>query len=230
MAEMMRHTGILNNTGKNVVVAFMSLPQDPDHALVIDTDALPDQFNESLRKIVESVDGQNAKDLADVLARRMSPDGSNTTLLQKFHESGRLQRVPVSLVTMTPRKGLNWPLQQVLEAMKEEEKTTPADFDDLDPETRAQVLSEMGKFNMHAANMEGTTASGQKEEAMGLLRMAEMLESDAMAKRQQAYRLDPSLNKKRVVEETKVVTKAEAKAKTAAKTASKPAVKTKVKA
>ena len=211
MAEMMRHTGILNNTGKNVVVAFMQLPNDPDHALVIDTDALPDSFNESLRKIVESVDGQNAEHLADVLSRRMSPDGSNVTLLQKFHQSGRLQKVSVDLVTMTPRRGVNWPLRQILEAMRQDEANIPADLSDLDPETRAQVISEMGKFNVHAINMEGTTASGQKAEAASLLQMAELLEADANAKRQQAYRMDPSLNKKRVVETQKVITKSEAK-------------------
>lgn len=214
MAEMIRHTGILNNTGKNVVVAFMSLPEDPEYALVIDTDALPDAFNESLRKIVESVDGQNSHNLADVLARRMAPDGSNTTMLQKLHGAGRLQRVSVDQVTMTPRRGINWPLRQVLDAMKQQEQTTPANLDDLDPETRAQVISEMGKFNVHATNMEGTTAEGQKAEAAGLLRMAEMLEADAIAKRQQAYRLDPSLNKKKPPAITpEVLTKAEAKRK-----------------
>ena len=225
MADMIRHTGVLNNTGKNVVVAFMSLPDDPDHALVIDTDALPDNYNEALRKIVESVDGQNAENLADVLARRMTPDGSNTTMLQKLHSAGRLQKVSVDLVTMTPRRGLNWPLRQVLDAMKQQESTQPANLEDLDPETRAQVISEMGKFNVHATNMEGTTAEGQKAEAASLIRMAELLEADASAKRQQAYKLDPSLRKKTmstVTEEVKVVTKAEAKAKTAA---AKPAVK-----
>lgn len=221
MADMIRHTGVLNNTGKNVVVAFMSLPEDPDHALVIDTDALPDNYNEALRKIVESVDGQNAENLADILARRMTPDGSNTTMLQKLHSAGRLQKVSVDLVTMTPRRGLNWPLRQVLEAMKQQEATQPADLDDLDPETRAQVISEMGKFNVHARNMEGTTAEGEKAEAASLIRMAELLEADASAKRQQAYKLDPSLRKKTVTEEVKVVTKAEAKAKTAAKPATK---------
>lgn len=223
MAEMIRHTGVLNNTGKNVVVAFMSLPDDPDHALVIDTDALPDNYNEALRKIVESVDGQNAENLADVLARRMTPDGSNVTMLQKLHSAGRLQKVSVDLVTMTPRRGLNWPLRQILAAMKQQETTQPANLEDLDPETRAQVISEMGKFNVHASNMEGTTASGQKAEAASLIRMAELLEADASAKRQQAYKIDPSLRKKvAAVEEPKVITKAEAKAKTAA---AKPAAK-----
>lgn len=215
MAEMIRHTGLLNNTGKNVVVAFMSLPEDPDYALVIDTDALPDSFNESLRKIVESVDGQNAQNLAEVLARRMTPDGSNTTMLQKLHAAGRLQKVSIDLVTMTPRRGINWPLRQVLDAMKQQEQTAPANLDDLDPETRAQVIAEMGKFNVHATNMEGTTAEGQKAEAANLLKMAEMLEADAMSKRQQAYRIDPSLKKKTAAAEDtpKVLTKAAVKKK-----------------
>lgn len=216
MAEMIRHTGVLNNTGKNVVVAFMSLPEDQEHALVIDTDALPDAFNEALRKIVESVDGQNAQNLADILARRIAPDGSNMTMLQKLHSAGRLQKVNVDLVTMTPRKGLNWPLRQVLEAMKQQEQTTPADLNDLDPETRAAVISEMGKFNVHARNMEGTTAEGQKAEAASLLRMAELLEADAISKREQAYAIDPSLRNKSGNIKS-VVTKADAKKKAAGK-------------
>lgn len=222
---MTKHTGILANTGKNVVVVFMSLPDDPEYALVVDTDALPDQFNESLRKVVDSTEGQQAENLAEVLARRMSPDGSNTTLLQKFHAAGRLQRVPIDLVTMTPRRGVNWPLRQIVEAMKTTKNEEPLGFDDLDPETRAQVAAELGKFNVHASNSEGETASGKKAEAAGLLRMAELLETDAIAKRQQAYRLDPSLKRKNVeaakvavaetvtVKETPVAKKAPVKAK-----------------
>jgi hypothetical protein len=190
---MIKHTGVINNTGKNVVVVFMSLPDDPEHALVIDTDALPDTFNESLRKIVESTDGQQAENLADVLARRMSPDGSNMTLLQKFHGAGRLQRVSIDLVTMTPRRGVNWPLRQILEAMRNQKQEDPVGFDDLDPETRAQVAAEIGKFNVHASNSAGETAAGKKAEAANLIKMAEILEADASQKRQQAYRIDPSL-------------------------------------
>lgn len=192
---MIKHTGVLANTGKNVVVVFMSLPEDPEYALVVDTDALPDSFNEALRKIVESVDGQQAENLADILARRMSPDGSNMTLLQKFHAAGRLQKVPVDLVTMTPRRGVNWPLREILEAMKTTKQEEPLGFDDLDPETKAQVAAELKRFNVHAKNAEGETAAGKKAEAANLIRMAELLEADAQSKREQAYRIDPSLKK-----------------------------------
>lgn len=189
---MLKHTGILNNTGKNVVVAFMRLPEDAEHALVIDTDALPDMFNESLRKVVESVEGQNAKNLADVLARRMSPDGSNTTMLQKFHMANRLMKTPVNNVTMTPKRGVRWPLTDVIAAM-ESDTTAPQNFDDLDPETKAAIAAEVKKFNMHAHNTEGETVSGVKGDAKALLEMAQLLESDAQSKREQAYRMDPGL-------------------------------------
>ena len=200
---MTKHVGMLNNTGKNVVVVYMSLPGDPNHALVVDTDALPDSYNEALRKIVESVEGQQSKDLADVLGRRMSPDGSNMTLLQKFHGAQRLQKVPVNLITMTPRKGVRWPLTEVLKAMQEISENTPAGFDDLDPETRAALAADLKKFNVHANNINGEATAGRKDEAVSLIRQAELLESDAQNMRQRAYKMDPSLKRR----ETKPVAK-----------------------
>ena len=190
---MTKHVGVLNNTGKNVVVVFMRLPGDPNHALVIDTDALPDQYNESLRKIVESVEGQQSKDLAEVLGRRMSPDGSNTMLLEKFHMAGRLEKVPVKLVTMTPRKGIRWPLEQVLAAMDAAKQDEPTGFDDLDPETRAAIAADLKKFNVHANNLQGEASAGNKDQAVSLIRQAELMEADAQNMRMKAYKMDPSL-------------------------------------
>jgi hypothetical protein len=194
MAEMMKHIGQMENTGKQVVVVFMSLPGDDEHALVIDTDALPDQYNEALRKIVESVEGQQSKDLGELLGRRPAPDGTGATMLQKLHAAQRLDKVPVDLVHMTPARGMKFPLRQILAAMKQVDASTPPDLNDLDPVTRAQVIAEMGKFNVHQSNMEGTTADGKAQEARDLIRMAEMLEADATARRAQAYAIDPTLN------------------------------------
>jgi hypothetical protein len=207
---MLKHTGMLNNTGKNVVVVFMQLPEEDDQALVIDTDALPDMFNESLRRVVESVDAQQARNLADVLARRMSPDGSGTTLLQKFHQAGRLMKTPVSNVTMVPRKGVRWPLTEVISAMGSSDEV-PAGFDDLDPETKAAIAADLKKFNVHASNQEGETESGRKGDAAALLEMAKLLEADAQSKREQAYRIDPSL-RSRVVTVSESTNSAEAQA------------------
>jgi len=190
---MLKHVGMLNNTGKNVVVVYMQLPGDTNSALVVDTDALPDNYNDSLRRIVESIEGQQSENLAEVLARRMSPDGSNTTLLAKFHQSGRLQKVPVSLVTMTPRKGIRWPLSDVVQAMASAKESTPDGFNDLDPETRAALMADLKKFNVHANNLQGEATAVRTEEAVGLIRQAELLEADAQNMRQRAYKMDPRL-------------------------------------
>jgi hypothetical protein len=191
---MLKHTGQLNNTGKHVVVVFMQLPEDKEHALVVDTDALPDMYNESLRRVVESNLGQSAKNLADVLARTPSPDGSSQTMLQKFHAASRLMKTPVSNVTMIPRSGVRWPLTDVIAAMDGD--NTPQGFDDLDPETKASIAAEINKFNVHASNQEGTTKAGIRGEAVALLEMAKLLEADALYKREQAYRMDPGLKPK----------------------------------
>lgn len=190
---MTKHVGVVTNTGKNIVIVFMSLPDDENNALVIDVDALPDTFNESLRRIVESEEGQNAKNLADVIGRRMSPDGSNLTLLNKFHQAGRLQKVPVDLITMTPRKGVLWPLRDVLNAMKKQKEESDVGFDDLDPETKAAVAADLKKFNVHANNIQNENSSNSKDQAIGLIRQAELMESDAQSLRMRAYKLDPNL-------------------------------------
>lgn len=190
---MIKHVGVVTNTGKNVVVVFMTLPDDENNALVVDVDALPDTFNESLRRIVESEEGQNAKNLADVLGRRMSPDGSNLTLLNKFHQAGRLQKVPVDLIAMTPRKGVRWPLREILNAMKQQKEEGETGFDDLDPETRAAVAADLKKFNVHANNIQGETSANAKDQAVGLIKQAELMESDAQSLRMRAYKMDPSL-------------------------------------
>lgn len=207
---MLKHTGQLNNTGKHVAVVFMSLPEDGENALVIDTDALPDMFNEALRRVLESTEAQQSKNLADVLARRPSPDGSGATMLQKFHQAGRLMKTPVTNVTMTPRSGVHWPLPEVLKAMNTED-TGPQGFDELDPDTKAAIAAEINKFNVHASNQEGQTASGIRGDAVALLEMAKLLEADAASKKEQAYRMDPSLRPQTVkkganqhMEETKV--------------------------
>lgn len=233
MAEMMKHIGQMENTGKAVVVVFMSLPGDEDNALVIDTDALPDQYNEALRRIVESVEGQQSKDLADLLGRRPAPDGSSLTMLQKLHASQRLMKVPVDLIHMTPARGMKFPLRQILEAMNANADSAPAELEDLDPITRAQVIAEMGKFNVHQSNMEGTTADGKAQEARDLIRMAEMLEADATSRRAQAYAIDPTLNPNHKAQmaakqETAIrnVTARNAKAAAETKAAAKPSAKT----
>jgi hypothetical protein len=201
---MTRHIGVMNNTGNKVAVVFMSLPGDEGNCLVIDTDSLPDMFQQTMRRLIDSDDAQQSENLADILDRRVSPDGSNTSLLTKFHQSGRLQKVPVDLVTLTPNKGTKWPLKDVLNAIRaSRNETNISDLADMDPDEARIAQQAMSNFNPHAHNAEVMNEETRASKARDLIVMAEMLEADAAARRQQAYQLMPDLAPKKTKKSTK---------------------------
>jgi hypothetical protein len=195
---MTRHIGVMNNTGNKVAIVFMSLPGDEGNCLVIDTDSLPDMFQQTMRRLIDSEDAQQSENLADILDRRVSPDGSNTSLLTKFHQSGRLQKVSVDLVTLTPNKGTKWPLKDVLSSIRASKNPDVInDLSDMDPDEARIAQQAMTNFNPHASNMEALSQENRASKARDLIVMAEMLEADASARRQQAYQLMPDLVPKR---------------------------------
>jgi hypothetical protein len=61
--------------------------------------------------LLESDSGQQANELADVLAVRRFPDG--TVMLQYLHSNGHLKKVPTNMVTMTPNTQASIPLDQL---------------------------------------------------------------------------------------------------------------------
>ena len=96
----MKHIGKMKNNAARVVVAYRTLPDDALSALVVGTQGLGDSYHDALMNIVESDNGQQANELADILAVRKFPDGSN--MLSYLHERGHLKKVPTHLVLMTP--------------------------------------------------------------------------------------------------------------------------------
>lgn len=96
----MKHVGKMKNNGAKIVVAYRTLPGDPFSALVVGTQALMDSYHDSLMSLVESDIGQQADELADVMAVRRFPDGSN--MLHYLHTNGHLKKVPTNGVLITP--------------------------------------------------------------------------------------------------------------------------------
>jgi hypothetical protein len=94
----MKHVGKMKNNGARVAVLFRTLPGDSQSALVCGTNGLPDAFHDSLMSLIESDSGQQANELADILAVRRFPDGSN--MLEFLHRNGLLTKVPTNMVTM----------------------------------------------------------------------------------------------------------------------------------
>lgn len=176
MSDMKRHVGRLNNTGQRIVVVFMQLPNDPEHALVIPTDTLPLKYENALMALLESPEGQNEENLSSLLGRRPMID-STKSVLQAFHEAGLMQRIPIDNITMLPKANMPFALRYVLEQMgRLGEKPT-----------------EMDKYNPFAAQAAALSDEDKKTMANNLLIEAGLLETEALKKREQAYTYVPEL-------------------------------------
>lgn len=106
-----KHVGKMKNNGAKVVIAYRTIPGDPYSALVIGTQQLQDAYHDALMSLVESDPGQQADELADVLAVRRFPDGSN--MLQFVHLNGMMKKVPTNGVLVTPDPKSAIPLDEL---------------------------------------------------------------------------------------------------------------------
>ena len=95
-----KHVGRIKNNKRRVIVAYRTLPGDPYNCLVVLTESLPSDEHDVLIKVVESPAGQEAYELAEVMARSYLPDGRN--MLSGFHVTGKLRKVPTNEIEMTP--------------------------------------------------------------------------------------------------------------------------------
>ena len=123
----------MKNNSARVVVAFRTLPGDAKSALVIGTAGLMDSYHDSLMDVVQDVSGQQANELADILASRRFPDGN--VMLEWLHVNGHLKKVPTNLVLMTPNTQTQLPLNELNEMIA---KQKGVDVEDL-------AVSEEGK-------------------------------------------------------------------------------------
>ena len=122
MAKDTKHVGKMKNNSARVAVAYRTLPGDATSALVIGTNGLGDAYHDSLMQLIDSDTGQQANELADVLATRRFPDG--TVMLQWLHSNGHLKKVPTTLVLMTPNAQTAIPLNEVNQMIAEQKGVT----------------------------------------------------------------------------------------------------------
>jgi hypothetical protein len=96
----MKHVGKMKNNGAKVVIAYRTIPGDPYSALVVGTGQLGSTYHDALMTVLQDPSAQNSNELADALAVRSFPDGSN--MLSWLHTRGHLKKVPTNGVLVTP--------------------------------------------------------------------------------------------------------------------------------
>lgn len=109
MSDLIRHVGKINRLGTRVIVVFRKLPDDPEHCLVIESDSLPDMYQQNLSTVILSRDAQSTTELYNVLSKNKFADGS--IMLQALHEKRYLKKYPVKEVTLYPRTNVPLPLE-----------------------------------------------------------------------------------------------------------------------
>jgi hypothetical protein len=177
-----KHIGTHKGTNQRLSVAFLQLPDDKDNALVVYSDSLPDKYHDDFMSAIESNEAQSSKELYEVLARKVFWHGS--TMLDTLHKEGLLVKMPTSSIIMTPNTSTSIPLDDLISQMADIASDAPVaeQGPTIQERITEQVDSSLGEDN--------------KMIAQNLLVQAVMLEEEAVKKRAEAVRYDPSLSEK----------------------------------
>jgi hypothetical protein len=121
----MKHVGKMKNNSARIVVLYRTVPNEPNNCLVVGTNGLIDSHHDALMSIIEGPSGQEANELAELLAVRKFPDGNN--VLQYLHVNGHIKKVPTSMVLMTPNSQTQLPLNELNDLIAKQKGITVND-------------------------------------------------------------------------------------------------------
>jgi hypothetical protein len=203
----MKHVGKMKNNGAKVVVAYRTLPGDSGNCLVVGTGNLPDAWHDSIMSIVQDVSGQQANELADILAVRKFQDGQN--ILETLHKRGQLKKVPTSGVIMVQGPNAEILLSE-LNALIAQQKGVAIDQlavnDGMIPEPKANTFRKDDPTKTSSSSVNGgeeliTTSpvvntTVEELTPTELRSKADKLFKEAQVLRKQADEIDPPKSKK----------------------------------
>lgn len=189
----MKHVGKMKNNSARVAVAYRTIPGDAYSALVVGTTGLGDAYHDALMALIESDTGQQANELADVLATRRFPDG--TVMLSWLHAHGHLKKVPTNLVLMTQNSQSSIPLDELNVVIAEQKGVS---LDELAVSEEGKAKDKKAKATkeeiivpevVEAVSTKALTPTEMRSKADKLFK-------EAQALRKQADAIDPPKSKK----------------------------------
>lgn len=197
-----KHIG-RNHLGTRVLVVFREIPDDEVHCLCVETDSLPEMYQDQLMREAMGRDAQQTVNLYEVLGRRSFGDGGQ--MLNTLHARGFIKKYPVDQITMMPMSNRPVKLSIVNEQINTgeigAEKTELAEMlakvEPSDTDTGVSVDTDSGlvKPVVIAPVVIGDGEDPTKAAAESKLLQARLMEEDAKKMREEAYALDPALKK-----------------------------------
>jgi hypothetical protein len=158
---------------------------------VIGTQGLGDSYHDALMAVIESDNGQQSNELAEMLSVRKFPDGSN--MLGYLHGRGHLKKVPTNLVLMTPDSQTSILLAELNELIAEQKGISIEELavSDGKPVVKSPVKKRPADPEIETPEM---TAAKLRSQADAMFKEAKEL-------RAQAESLVPTVKKKKVTVE-----------------------------
>lgn len=188
-----KHVGKLT-TGQKVVVLYRTVPNERHNCLVTETQALPSEYHNRLMELVESDEGQQSAELADLLTRRFFSDGSN--ILMALHTKGFIRKVGTKNVLLTPNTATSVPLSEVNDVLSSSAAKKPTVADTFaSPEVPEEVFAQEASTAPAAAA--AATPLDNTALVEGMLAQALKYEQEAARLREHASQLSANVKTKK---------------------------------
>jgi hypothetical protein len=196
----MKHVGKMKNNSARVAVVYRTIPGEHLNALVVGTNGLPDSYHDALMGVIESTSGQQANELADILATRRFPDGE--VMLTWLHACGHLKKVPTNLVLMTPNTQTHIQLDDLNKVIADQKGVSVEDLAITDGKQEPKVPNRNKESSRKAEEIivdEIAAPSAPVVEspvtASDLRSMADKLFKEAQNLRKKAEEIEPAVKK-----------------------------------
>lgn len=193
----MKHVGKMKNNGAKIVIAYRTIPGDHTSALVIGTQGLMDSYHDSLMSLIDSDAGQQADELADIMAVRRFPDGTN--MLQYVHANGHLKKVPANSVFVTPDNKTSIPLDELNILIAQQKGISLEELSVKDgSNATVPTIAKTEAVTDHTAEVivEETSSKGIDLSPAEMRSRADALYKEAARLRKEADTIDPPKSKK----------------------------------
>lgn len=188
---MLKHVGKVKTTDRRCVVVMMQLPQDPYKSLIIDIESLTPRYEQIIREMIESKEGQAVTDFADFMTQRSVPE-TGRNVLNEFHANGLMRTEPIDNIVMVPFPNQPVSLVDILEA----KGTLPSGI-------REKEHQQQEAVNAVVQNLQAMREEERLSMAHNKLFEADIIMQEALQKREEAYRIAPEL-RPRVAQQTQL--------------------------
>jgi hypothetical protein len=194
----LKHVGRIKNNQRKIVVAYRTVPGDPDSCVVVTTENLMADEHDALMKAVESNTGQSAYEFAEAMSRTQLPDGRN--MLAGFHTTGRMMKVATKEVEMVPDRNTVISLDELNQQIAQQKGVSVEDLalSQTTSSTTEQPVAEQPASEPQAEPAPVTADAISDEDLAAKYRSdADKMFKEAKRLREQAEELSPSKKKEK---------------------------------